>query len=241
MAGFQTHVTVSTAVGVGYGAAAHVLLGMPVPTCVLAGGLCGVAGMLPDLDSNTGRPIRESTAFAAAVVPMLMIDRFDAIGMTRESIVLAGALIYIIIRFGFGEILKRYTVHRGMWHSVPAVFIAGLVAFLVCSCEDLGIRLFTAGGVALGYATHLVLDEVFSVKITPIGPKLKKSFGTALKFWGPSLWGNVSTYGKLILVVVLALGDPLLMEWSGYHQTDHFADAREKIAEYLQLDDTARR
>ena len=66
MAGFKTHITTSTVLGIGYGAGAHLLYGLPLDTCMLAGGLCSVSGMLPDLDSDSGVPIRESMAFAAA-------------------------------------------------------------------------------------------------------------------------------------------------------------------------------
>ncbi|MBW3596821.1 MAG: hypothetical protein KY475_06040, partial [Planctomycetes bacterium] len=45
--------------------------------------------------------------------------------------------------------------------------------------------------------------------------RLKSSFGTAVKFWGKSLWGNVSTYGKLLAMVALTMGDPILMERLG--------------------------
>ncbi|MBN1908511.1 MAG: metal-dependent hydrolase, partial [Pirellulales bacterium] len=66
MADFKTHISTSGLLGVGYGAAAFVWFDVPWPTCVLAGGLCGVSGMLPDLDSDSGVPRRESVAFAAA-------------------------------------------------------------------------------------------------------------------------------------------------------------------------------
>ena len=71
MAGFQTHISVSTITGVGYGVWGY-NCGAPLETCILAGGLCSVAGMLPDLDSDSGRPVQEISAFAA-VVPMLMV------------------------------------------------------------------------------------------------------------------------------------------------------------------------
>src|SRR5688500_4290560 len=50
MAGFKTHITTSTVLGVGYGVGAHMLYGVPIPTCALAAGLCSVSGMLPDID-----------------------------------------------------------------------------------------------------------------------------------------------------------------------------------------------
>ena len=76
MPGFRVHITGSTIIGAGYGTAAWALGDMPPMTCLLAGGLCSVAGMLPDLDSGPGIPLKESVAFAAAVAPMMMIHRF---------------------------------------------------------------------------------------------------------------------------------------------------------------------
>jgi hypothetical protein len=214
MAGFKTHVSVSTALGVGYGAIG-VGLDYPLETCMLAAGLCGVSGMLPDLDSKSGVPVREMMALAAAVTPMMMIDRFQHMGLGHESIVLAGALIYIVIRFGVGEIFKLYTVHRGMWHSIPAAVTCGLLALFICSCDDYRLRVFKAFAVFLGFMSHLVLDELWSIQLTRGRIRLKSSFGTAIKFWSKSLWGNVSTYAKLIAMIALTMGDPLLMQQLG--------------------------
>ncbi len=220
MAGFKTHVTVSTALGVGYGA---VGLGLdyPLETCLLAGGLCGVAGMLPDLDSKSGVPVREIMALAAAIVPMMMIDRFQQMNLGPESIVLAGSLIYIVIRFGVGEIFKLYTVHRGMWHSVPAAITCGLLAMFVCACDDYRMRVFKALAVFLGFMSHLVVDELWSIELRRGRLHFKSSFGTAIKFWGKSLWGNISTYAKLIVMVAVTVGDPILMERLGVEPHDH--------------------
>ncbi len=90
MAGFRTHITVSTFTGIGYGTAAHLLYQVPLPTCILAGGLCSVAGMLPDLDSDSGVPLRESVAFGAAVVPMMLMERLRHYDLATETIVLVG-------------------------------------------------------------------------------------------------------------------------------------------------------
>ncbi|MEZ6089110.1 MAG: metal-dependent hydrolase [Pirellulaceae bacterium] len=138
MAGFKTHITGSTVVGVGYGYLGATHFGMPLESCLLAGGLCSVSGMLPDLDSDSGVPLRETTMFASAVVPMLLVDRLQDLGVRRELMVLAAAIVYLIMRFGVAEIFKRYTVHRGMWHSIPAAASVGLLAYLLmhCSQED---------------------------------------------------------------------------------------------------------
>lgn len=216
MAGFRTHITTSTVLGVGY-AAAGAYLGMPLESCMLAGGLCSVSGMLPDLDSDSGTPVREMSSFVAAIVPMLMVERFQNFGWSRETMALAAMLIYIGIRFGLVEFFKRYTVHRGMWHSIPACLTCGLLTFLIVAGEDLNLRLFKSGGVVLGFMSHLVLDEIWSINVRSGRLNIKRSFGTALKFWGKDSWANFSTYAKLMLLVVMAVGDPMLMNRFGYH------------------------
>jgi hypothetical protein len=211
MAGFKTHITVSSLMGVGYGGAAGWMYGVPWPTCVLAGGLCGVAGMLPDIDSDSGTPLRESMAFAAAIVPMMLLHRFQQWGMSNELIILAGAATYLLIRFGVAALLKRYTVHRGMFHSLPAAVVWGELAFLLSSGEDLRLRAYNAGAVVLGYLSHLLLDEIYSFQWSRGRVRLKSSFGTALKLWGQSGWSNVSAYAKLLILAAAIFWEP---QWS---------------------------
>jgi membrane-bound metal-dependent hydrolase YbcI (DUF457 family) len=218
MADFKTHISTSTVVGIGYGALGHAC-GMTLATSMLAGGLCSVAGMLPDLDSDTGVPLRESIAFGAAIVPMMLIDRLQHMGLSNEAIVLAGGLIYLIVRFGVSDIFKKYTVHRGMWHSIPAAATCGLLTFLIASGPDLEVRLFKSIAVVLGFMIHLLLDELWSFERKGVGIRVKKSFGTAMKFWSRrSMWANVSTYGKLAILLGLVVGDDMLMDHFGYQE-----------------------
>ncbi len=221
MADFKTHITTSTVLGVAYGGAAYLLFGVPPSTCIVAGGLCSISGMLPDLDSDSGVPVRETISLFAAAIPMLMLNRFKHLGMNEEMMACVAIVIYCILRFGVAEIFKRYTVHRGMWHSIPACAIAGLLTFLIVSGENFDIRVFKTMAVVLGFLSHLVLDEIWSFKVGITGVSVKRSFGTALKFFSKSLWANVSTYGKLVVVALLAMSDPALME--RYELGDHQA------------------
>jgi hypothetical protein len=209
MADFKTHITVSTTLGVAYGAVAYKQFGLPAPTCLLAGTLCSVSGMLPDLDSDSGVPLRESLAFAAACVPLLLFERLRAMGWSNEVLVLAGAGIYFGVRFGIGNLLKKYTVHRGMFHSLPAAVIAGEIAFLLCVTGDVYLRAYKACAVVTGFLSHLILDEIYSVKVQGGRIGLKSSSGTALKLWGSEWWPNISCYGKLVFFGFLVLKDPV--------------------------------
>jgi hypothetical protein len=60
-----------------------------------------------------------------------------------------------------------------------------------------------------------MLDEIFAIEWTGGRWKFKKSFGTALKLWGDSAWGNLSTYGKLAAIIVMILSEPAVMERYG--------------------------
>ncbi len=215
VAGFKTHITTSSVLGVGY-TGVGLYAGLPVESALIAGGLCGIGGMLPDIDSDTGIPFRESMGFAAAIVPLLLLDRFRQFNLNFEQIVLLSGAMYLFVRFGLARLLARYTVHRGMFHSIPAALTLAGVAFLLCNFNDnLQLRYFIAGGVLLGVMSHLMLDELYSVEWAGGRWRFKRSFGTAMKLWSKSLWANVSTYGKLAVVALMILGEPMVMERYG--------------------------
>jgi LexA-binding, inner membrane-associated putative hydrolase len=205
MAGFKTHITTSTVIGAAYGAGAYVMYDVPWDSCVLAGGLCSVSGMLPDLDSGPGVPLRESVTFAAAVVPLLLIHRWQRFNLEPDTMVLAGGLIYLLIRFGLGKLVGKLTVHRGMFHSLPALAIVGELTFLICDHENLWTRVFLATAVMAGFASHLVLDEIWSIDVRHL--RLKSSFGTAVKLWSGCWWANLFTYASVIVLALLITAD----------------------------------
>ncbi len=207
MPGFHIHISASTMLGIGYGAAAFTLYDVPLPTAALATTLCSVAGMLPDLDSGPGRPMHESIAAAAAAIPMMLVDRMRSWGWTHESMILAGAGIYLFVRFGIGHMLKHWTVHRGIFHSFPVALIFTELAFLICSSGDLHSRYFKSAAISIGFLSHLILDEIWSIDFRHA--RLKSSFGTALKFWCPCWWSNSVAYALTVGATLLTLNDPI--------------------------------
>jgi membrane-bound metal-dependent hydrolase YbcI (DUF457 family) len=232
LAGFKTHIGTSCTLGVGY-ACLGAYYGLPIEAAAVAGGLCGIGGMLPDIDSDSGVPVRETMGAAAAVTPMLLVDRFQHLGLNYEQMVLAAGVTYLFVRFGIAGLLKRYTVHRGMFHSIPALLIFTGLAFLICGSRNLQLRYFKAGGVFLGVLSHLVLDEIWAVEWTGGRWRFKSSFGTALKLWGDDAWGNLSCYAKLAGVAVMILGEPSVME--RYGQLSPIVVNTEALRERLHL------
>jgi hypothetical protein len=212
MAGFRMHVTTSAVLGCGYAGVGHAAYGVPLDAAIVAGAMCGFSGMLPDLDSDYGVPLRETMAFTAAIVPMLLVSRFQSLELTHDAMVLVAVSLYLFVRFGITNIIRKYTVHRGMFHSIPAGLIFTGLAFIVTGAAPLEIRCYKAGGVLAGFISHLVLDEIYAVEWKSGQWRFKKSFGTALKFWGDDGWANFSTYAKLMIVAMMILGEPTVME-----------------------------
>ena len=83
------------------------------------------------------------------------------------------------------------------------------LGFLVCTTGNLDMRYYKAGAIVMGFMSHLILDEIWSVDFRHM--KLKSSFGTAVKFWAPCRWATAVAYSIVIVTTLLALNDPI---WS---------------------------
>lgn len=209
MAGFRTHIAVSTACGVVAGVTTAIPLKHSPETAFLVGSLTAVGGMLPDLDSDSGVPVREMTSLAGAVVPMLLYTRLKDTGISHEGVLAIVVASYLIIRYGVIHVFKYITVHRGMFHSIPAMFVAGLAVYLAydCPAAQQSIRYVLAGGVMLGFLSHLILDEIWSVGFDGVVPKLKSSAGSAFKLFSSSVWATAACYALLGALGFLAYKD----------------------------------
>jgi len=248
MASFHQHVTVSTALGIGYGVAAYHWMGMDWSACVIAGGLTSLAGMLPDLDSPNGQPVREVFGFGAAVAPLMLLKRCNcSIGsaahaaaegethVSNEKLIVLMAACYLIVRYGGAWLLDRMTDHRGMFHSIPAALIAAGTTFLLFNEPSPVERLFLAGGTLIGFLSHLVMDEIWSIRLGVTGVGWKKSVGTALKFFSKSIPATAVAYAILLGACYLLLQEPAVNELlgqSGRSDVPHVAE---------ELFDTVRR
>jgi membrane-bound metal-dependent hydrolase YbcI (DUF457 family) len=197
VAGFRMHITVSGALGAVYGGVAVEPLGFSTEAGILAAGLTTVGGMLPDLDSDSGVPVRELFGLAAAVFPLLLVPRLVHMELSREAILAALLFGYIVIRYGAANVFRHLNVHRGMYHSLPAMLISGLCVYLAYHSPDRSVRLMLAGGVMIGFLSHLVLDEIYSVDWRGVRIKLKSSAGSAVKFMSTSVVATATCYAIL--------------------------------------------
>src|SRR5262249_49813739 len=141
MASFRGHLAFSASLGATLGALSWWQLGYDPGTAVLAGGLTAVGGMMPDLDSDSGVPVREMFNLAGVMIPLMLLRRIMSFGLEMEQVLVILGVLYLTIRHGVSYWFKRMTVHRGMFHSIPAMVIAGLLTFLAYHHPDLGPRI----------------------------------------------------------------------------------------------------
>ena len=198
MAAYREHITVSGILGVAYATAAVFLFSYSLVQAAIVAVLTWVAGMLPDLDSESGRPIRELSGVVAAFAPLLMLQHAQAAGIRGDRAMLFSIVSYALVKYGGAFLLGKLTVHRGMFHSIPALLIASELTFLAYHSEELRVRALMAVGVGIGFLSHLVLDEMYSVQWDGMKVRLAKSSGSAMKFFGSEALPNGVTMGLLL-------------------------------------------
>ena len=181
MADFKTHLSVAgTLSGVLAIGCLHTGLAEPRDT-LLFFTMGTVGGVLPDIDSDHSIPVK--LLFSCLATLAAFFGVFSKIGAYSivESILLWVA-VFVIVRYLVFELFKRFTVHRGVFHSLlAAVFFCFLSATLLYDVFALSnvLAWLSGGFILIGYLIHLLLDELYSVDM--MGVRLKKSFGTALK------------------------------------------------------------
>ena len=197
MASYREHLSFSAVIGVIYGVCSVFVTGFGFIQGAIAGYLTMLGGILPDLDSETGTPVRELLGISAAGAPLVLMQYLLSWGGDPERVIFFGIVIYMAIRFAGPMILSRLTVHRGMFHSIPAMLIAGLIVYLIYRSNEISVRMLMGIGIALGYFSHLLLDEIYSVQWNGLRVRLKKSAGSAIKLMSKLAWPNIVTYGIL--------------------------------------------
>ncbi|WP_051321670.1 metal-dependent hydrolase [Chrysiogenes arsenatis] len=198
MALFTTHLSVAATIA-GSGAAFLAAHGMVSP---LQGGLLltigTFGGVLPDIDSDSSLPARGIiTCLALAVGYILALSFVTTI--PAWALPPLFLLLFFGVRKGIEFAFRKTTVHRGIWHSIPAaVALAGTAVWFALALPG-SDRLFAWWSgifLGLGYLTHLLLDEISAVNYA--GLRFKRSFGSALKLWGAEWQGTLLCYALLV-------------------------------------------
>ena len=162
--------------------------------------LAGVAGgLLPDLDSDTGKALAFLFSFMSVLIPSLAFPRaVQIMGDSPEVVICYFTLSYLFINYVVCSIVKKLTVHRGIMHSMPFSVLCALTAYLLFMDSGTEVAFYAAVAVFFGCLVHLVLDELhsFSFKLG-IFPYLKNSSGTALKLYSNSPSATLVCYALI--------------------------------------------
>ncbi len=150
---------------------------------VLLWALGAFGGILPDIDSNNSYALQILFAGLAAVMSLIILFRLATDYSIMELWILCG-VAYIVIRHGMLKLFATFTVHRGIIHSLLAALCFSLfITVVLYRFVEVNSLFSWLCGVFLffGFIVHLILDEIYSVDL--MNAELKRSFGTALKFF----------------------------------------------------------
>lgn len=205
MANFATHIGAGTVVA---GALATLTLAADVvaPENLVAVTMAGFLGsVLPDIDLKDSRPSR--LMFAGLAVFFAFAVLFNVgVKYSIAEMWLLWLGTFLFVRYGLHAIFHRLAVHRGIWHSLLAgafAAIATAVVYYHVLGRHEGVAWLAAGFMFVGYLTHLILDEIYSVDV--MDTRIKASFGTALKLIDRRhLFASAAMAGATALAVYIA-------------------------------------
>jgi len=204
MANFNTHITVAAA---GSLLATGICLQTAHLTQAESAALFAMgtlAGLLPDIDSDHSLPAQWIFSLLSLATALLILFGWQG-KLPLWQLLACAAAGAVVMRYIILKLFTRITVHRGLFHSLPAALLAGL-ATVVLGQHLMGWSLdFTwlaAAFITCGYLLHLLLDEMFSVNL--MGSSLKQSFGTALTLFAPAAWpAYLLLYSAVLAGIVL--------------------------------------
>lgn len=194
MGNYRQHLGFAGFLGVGYAAATFLLAGIHWLYGTVAALLTTISGLLPDLDSDSGVEMKGFTGMLGVLVAVAV---WEGLGKAHpppafELHLWATVISYVAVRHGIRRIASRLTVHRGISHSIPTGAVWGALVYLHYPSNNHSLRVMMAVAVMGGFLSHLLLDEICSVDLS--GARVNKAFGTAIKFWAPSVWSTVAIY-----------------------------------------------
>ena len=169
-----------------------------------------IGSFLPDSDSDSGLPIQiifGLYSFVAAGFAMYVVYNND---FHKGLLFVAPVAAFALVKYVFEPQFKKVTSHRGIFHSVPAVFISFFATLLIANLLRLTTleKFVFAIAISAGYLSHLVLDEIYSTSILEGKLKIKRSFGTALDLGFKQKKQAIIAY--VILIALIYFSIPIL-------------------------------
>ena len=205
MAAFKTHVAGGVIVGGGCAVIAATVFHLN-PIQVVSVFIMGiVGGILPDIDSDSGKPLALIFETVSVLLPVLLLDKLP-LGrqLSPEFLVSYFVISYLIINYFLCAMIKAMTAHRGIIHSLPFTVLTAEVGYLLFLPSGDRVATMIALSVFCGSLAHLILDELHSLSFKyMILPVVKSSFGTAIKLKSNHFFPTVTVYFLLLTVTLM--------------------------------------
>lgn len=206
MAGFKQHISVASIISTGLSTTVYTFHLVTQLELLMLFILCLFGTSLPDLDSNTSKPLKATYNFLSIIIPSLLLYYLVTLEMITNVennmfVFLGIFLIFFLIFFCFFRMMMKKTKHRGVIHSLPMGVLFSLITISIAYYLNYPKNFILLSGlfVFVGFVVHLFLDELYSAV------KMKKSFGSAFKFIAKdNLYGTLVTY-ILIFLFIYAL------------------------------------
>lgn len=215
MADFKTHLSSGVLNGItfaGTGIALNHLTPLESGAVFIVGTL---GALLPDLDSDTGKPLQLLFQLVSVMIPILAFPlAAPYAGPGIPFLLCYFTVCYLFINYGICSLIKKITKHRGILHSIPFSILCGELTFLLLYPS--GLKLSVYGGLAVfsGCILHLFLDELNSMSVKfGFVVVLKSSSGSALKFFSPYLLSTILTYILVLACTTAILSLFIPMAW----------------------------
>jgi membrane-bound metal-dependent hydrolase YbcI (DUF457 family) len=159
-----------------------------------------LGGILPDLDSDSGKPLTLLFGIVSVLLPALLLNKIiGQLTISPELLVGYFSCSYLLINSLICELIKKVTIHRGIMHSIPFAILSGEIGYLLFVSSGQSMGTIVGLSVFTGCIVHLVLDELnsFSLKFGFI-PTMKRSSGTALKLKSADNLANMAVYSLIL-------------------------------------------
>jgi len=158
-----------------------------------------IGSIFPDIDLTTSKPARYMRNFVFLISSsfsfLFIINNKEKFFEIFSPISLFLSIIFSLF---FIFLLGKSMIHRGIIHSIPisflfSIFIFEFFNFINVNYESNFNSFFISFLFSIGFLTHLLLDEIYSVDIR--NKRIKSSFGSALKLFDTkNVFGSLFTY-----------------------------------------------
>ncbi len=205
MAGFKTHLAGGIVSGTGLSLIGYYFQALSLMQSIAIFVVTCAAGLLPDLDSDTSKPLAFLFQLISILIPSLLFMRAtQRFGNSPEFLICYFTVSYLLINYVVCAIIKQVTVHRGIMHSVPFALLCGGIGYLLFVPSGRSMALMGGSAVLFGCLVHLLLDEFnsFGLKLGFI-PFPKRSTGTAFKLAAESIPATFFVYLLLGVVAIM--------------------------------------